>query len=112
MTATPTCQPWCDNHQDGDGEPYCNTIRRLYTSPYRRADASPEPSGFIDPDPAPDAVILEAIHDLEADATEVAIENWDFRTDELQSKLWTDLDGIKAMHAALGQFIKQAESSK
>jgi hypothetical protein len=117
MTAKPTCEPWCDEHNEAAGE--CLTLRCLYTHCAHHAWPSGDPGFAV---PAAQSTAMAGFPDhintifievsyipAEEDRPEMVLRFRDISKDADSATLSTTALGLRQLHASLGEFLRELE---
>lgn len=117
MRANPTCEPWCDEHNDAAGE--CLTLRCLYSDRDGQRLPAGNPglavlaaqiqalAGFPD---QVDSIFVEVSYiPAEEDRPEMVLRFRDISKDADSATLSTTATGLRQLHASLGEFLRELE---
>lgn len=122
MPATPTCRPWCENHEAADDS--CNRLIFLFTKSDEPDDGDGRESqeqnpaitslkeqfhgaGLL-PDEI-DTVFLDVIQTQEDEDPVMLLRFWDSTKDDDSATVTVDLADLRALRASLGRAIKIIE---
>ena len=117
MTTKPTCEPWCDEHNEAAGE--CLTLRRLYPpcahhtwpsgSPEFAASAAQSAALAGFPDNINSIFIEVSYIPAEEDRPEMVLRFRDISKGADSATLSTTALGLRQLHASLGEFLQEIE---
>lgn len=115
MTTQPTCEPWCDDHSEDEGE--CITLRCLYSHNTEPAAPSGDTAvaalAFkfkgIGPDQVDTVMLSVQFIPEEEEKPQIVLKFWDSSTDEDSATLSTTVDGLKDLYLNLGKAIQDLE---